>query len=65
MYISENYLGFYSFILGKETKIFVELKNITEVRKEKSKRKLLNDSILIKCKQEEVLFCLLFLVFLF
>lgn len=47
MYISEHYLGFYSFIMGVETKLLLELKSITDIRKERSKRNLVPDSIAI------------------
>jgi hypothetical protein len=45
MYLSENYLCFYSYVLGAENKVFIELKDIVGITKEKSKRGLLNDSI--------------------
>ncbi|CAG8711598.1 20681_t:CDS:10 [Dentiscutata erythropus] len=45
MYISENYLGFHSLILGIETKLLIELKNIENLVKEKSKRGMVSDSI--------------------
>ena len=44
--MSENYLGFYAYVVGYETKILIELKNVTEIRKEKSK-KIMNDSIFL------------------
>lgn len=47
LYLSEHYLAFYSFILGIERKILVELKNIVEIRKEKSKKGLLADTIYV------------------
>lgn len=47
LYISEHYLGYYSYILGSETKVLLELKEITELRKERSKRNLLHDSIFV------------------
>lgn len=47
MYISEHYLGFYSFVMGVETKLLLELKSITDIRKERSKRNLVPDSIAI------------------
>ncbi|OMJ19733.1 GTPase-activating protein GYP2 [Smittium culicis] len=37
MYISENYLSFYSYIFGFENKISVELKNIKSIQKVKTK----------------------------
>ncbi|RKP19904.1 TBC-domain-containing protein, partial [Rozella allomycis CSF55] len=53
LYLSENYLCFYSFIFGQETKIFVELKDIVEIKKEKSKRGLLNDCIEIHMRDNQ------------
>jgi hypothetical protein len=54
MYISENYLAFYSFLLGFETKLLVELKDIQDIKKERSKRGVFSDAIkiVIKDKQE-------------
>lgn len=54
MYISENYIGFHSFLLGTELKLLIELKDIQEIKKEKSKG-IFDDSIrLITKKKEEV-----------
>ncbi|CAG8672834.1 4282_t:CDS:10 [Cetraspora pellucida] len=50
MYISENYLGFHSVILGIETKLFIELKDVQSLVKEKSKRGIVSDSIKIITK---------------
>lgn len=50
MYISENYLCFYSFILGKETKLFLELKDIVELKKDRSKKGMVSDAIRIKIR---------------
>ncbi|KAG0219122.1 hypothetical protein BGX33_004692 [Mortierella sp. NVP41] len=50
MYISENYLCFYSFMLGMETKIFLELKDIGDLQKEKSKRGVFADAIRVVMK---------------
>ncbi|OZJ02069.1 hypothetical protein BZG36_05256, partial [Bifiguratus adelaidae] len=50
LYISENYLGFYSYILGTEHKILIELKNIQDLRKEKSKGGFVDDGIRIVLK---------------
>lgn len=52
LYISENYLGFYSFLLGVETKVLVELKDIQDMKKEKSKRNMFSDSLLIVTKDK-------------
>jgi GRAM domain len=53
LYISENYLGFYSFLLGVETKVLVELKDIQDMKKEKSKRNMFSDSLLIATKDKQ------------
>ena len=50
MYISENYLCFYAFWLGHETKIFIELKDIQDLLKERSKRGMVADSIKVITK---------------
>ena len=50
MYISENYLSFYSFIMGRETKVFLELKDITELKKDKSKLGMVSDAIRVKMR---------------
>ncbi|KAG2212948.1 hypothetical protein INT46_008074 [Mucor plumbeus] len=53
LYISENYIGFHSFLLGVETKELIELKEIQEIKKEKSKG-IFDDSLrlITKYKQE-------------
>ena len=56
MYISENYLGFYSFILGMETKLLLELKDIQNITKEKSKSGMIPDSIKIATKDGNEVF---------
>lgn len=53
MYISENYLCFYSFVLGIETKLLIELKDIQGLIKEKSKRGMVSDSIKITTKDNK------------
>ncbi|CAG8518956.1 15115_t:CDS:10 [Funneliformis mosseae] len=50
MYISENYLCFYAFWLGHETKILIELKDIQDLLKERSKRGIVADSIKVITK---------------
>ncbi|KAG0002471.1 hypothetical protein BGZ80_007136 [Entomortierella chlamydospora] len=55
MYISENYLCFYSFMLGMETKIFLELKDIGDLQKEKSKRGVFADAIRVVMKDGQEL----------
>lgn len=49
MYISENYLGFYSYLIGFELKILIELKNIKDIIKEPI-RKLFRHSMRIITK---------------
>ncbi|KAF9182514.1 hypothetical protein BGZ51_004702 [Haplosporangium sp. Z 767] len=56
MYISENYLCFYSFMLGMETKIFLELKDVGDLQKEKSKRGVFADAIRVVMKDEQEYF---------
>ncbi|KAI7867130.1 rab-GTPase-TBC domain-containing protein [Spinellus fusiger] len=56
LYISENYLGFYSFLLGVETMILIELRDIQGLKKENSKRNLIPDSIRLTKKDEEEYF---------
>ncbi|GAN04350.1 hypothetical protein MAM1_0061d03810 [Mucor ambiguus] len=53
LYISENFIGFHSYILGVETKELIELKEIQEIKKEKSKG-IFDDSLrlITKDKQE-------------
>lgn len=53
LYISENYLGFYSFLLGIETKRLIELKDIEDIKKENSKRAMFADSLRITTKDKE------------
>ncbi|KAF9923415.1 hypothetical protein FBU30_006527 [Linnemannia zychae] len=62
MYVSENYLCFYSFMLGMETKIFLELKDIGDLQKEKSKRGVFSDAIRVVMKdgREQFFFSNLF-----
>ncbi|KAF9358697.1 hypothetical protein BGX26_001133 [Mortierella sp. AD094] len=55
MYISENYLCFYSFMLGMETKIFLELKDVGDLQKEKSKRGVFADAIRVVMKDGQEL----------
>ncbi|KAF9420202.1 hypothetical protein BGZ94_009182 [Podila epigama] len=56
MYISENYLCFYSFMLGMETKLFLELKDIGDLQKEKSKRGVFADAIRVVMKDSQEYF---------
>lgn len=52
LYISENYVAFYSYLLGYETKLLVELKDIQDIRKEKSKRGMIADAIKLIMKDK-------------
>lgn len=52
LYISENYLAFYSFLLGYETKLLIELKDIQDIKKEKSKRGVFSDAVKISMKDK-------------
>ncbi|KAG1045709.1 hypothetical protein G6F43_011233 [Rhizopus delemar] len=52
LYISENYLGFHSFLLGLELKTLIELKDIQELVKERSKG-IFDDSLRIITKDKE------------
>ncbi|KAI8851589.1 hypothetical protein BC829DRAFT_386413 [Chytridium lagenaria] len=61
MYLSMSYLCFYSFVFGAETKIIIELKDIEELQKDKSKRGVFSDAIRIVTKNKaEHLFSNLF-----
>jgi hypothetical protein len=48
-----NYLCFYSFIFGVETKVLIELKDIMHMTREKSKRGVTNDAILVVTKTNQ------------
>jgi hypothetical protein len=50
--MSENYIGFHSFLLGAETKVLIELKDIQELKKERSKG-IFDDSLRIVTKDKE------------
>lgn len=52
MYISENYVAFYSYLLGYETKLLVELKDVQDIRKERSKRGVFPDAIKLVMKDK-------------
>ncbi|OBZ89536.1 hypothetical protein A0J61_02414 [Choanephora cucurbitarum] len=51
IYISENYLGFHSFLLGAETKTLIELKDIEDIKKERSKG-IFDDSLRLTTKNK-------------
>lgn len=52
MYISENYLAFYSYLLGFELKVLIELKNIKDIFKEPI-RKLFRHSMKVTTKDNQ------------
>ncbi|KAJ1658906.1 GTPase activating protein (GAP) [Dispira simplex] len=52
MYISENFLCFYAYLLGHETKICLELKDIENLEKERSMRGVLSDAIRVVTKDQ-------------
>lgn len=52
MYISENYLGFYSYLIGFELKILIELKDIKDIVKEPV-RKLFRHSMRVMTKENQ------------
>ncbi|CAO3627324.1 unnamed protein product [Cunninghamella blakesleeana] len=61
MYISENYIGFYSFLLGVETKLLIEMKDVQELKKEKSRRSVFSDALhLITKDNHEYVFTTMF-----
>jgi hypothetical protein len=53
LYISENYVAFYSFLLGYETKLLIELKDVQDIQKEKSKRGVFSDAVKISMKKDK------------
>lgn len=52
LYISENYVGFHSFVLGLEKKTLLELKDVQELNKERSKG-IFDDSLRVITKDKE------------
>ncbi|KAJ3100930.1 hypothetical protein HDU97_001814 [Phlyctochytrium planicorne] len=61
LYLSMSYICFYSFVFGVETKIMIELKDIEELQRDKSKRGVFSDAIRIVTKNKtEHLFSNLF-----
>lgn len=52
MYISENYLAFYSYLLGFELKVLIELKEIKDIYKEPI-RKLFRHSMRVTTKDNQ------------
>lgn len=53
LYVSENFLAFYSNIFNQETKCAVNLQDIKEMRKTNSLKGLLSNAIEIVCKNDE------------
>ena len=47
LYVSENFLCFYSFILGSETKLVIEIKDIKSLSKEKTMGGMMANAIRI------------------
>jgi hypothetical protein len=56
LYISNSYICFYSFVLGIETKVVIELKDISDLKKEKSKSGVFSDAIKIVTKSNQEVF---------
>ncbi|KNC97733.1 uncharacterized protein SPPG_06734 [Spizellomyces punctatus DAOM BR117] len=52
LYLSVSHLCFYSFVFGVETKVMIELKDIEELAKDKSKRGVFADAIKIKLRNK-------------
>ncbi|KAI8621287.1 rab-GTPase-TBC domain-containing protein [Chytriomyces sp. MP71] len=52
LYLSLSHLCFYSFVLGVETRIVIELKDVEELHKDKSKRGVFSDAIRIITKNK-------------
>ncbi|OZJ05513.1 hypothetical protein BZG36_01918 [Bifiguratus adelaidae] len=50
LYVSENYLAFYSYILGIENRILLELKDIQDLQKAKSKKGVFADALRVITK---------------
>lgn len=53
LYVSTSNLSFYSYVLGVETKVLVEMKEIKDLRKESSKRGVFSDSIKIITRSDQ------------
>ena len=62
LYVSENYVAFYSYVIGVEVKVLIEMKDIVELQKERTKRGLLNDGMRINTagKDSHLFFNLVF-----
>lgn len=54
LYISMSYCCFYSSVLGTDTKVVIEFKQVVELSKEKSKSGLVSDTIRIVMKNKTV-----------
>ncbi|KAI9092428.1 rab-GTPase-TBC domain-containing protein [Phlyctochytrium arcticum] len=52
MYLSMSHLCFYSLVFGVETKVMIELKDIEELARDKSKRGVFADAIRIKMRNK-------------
>jgi hypothetical protein len=54
LYISMSYCCFYSNVLGTETKVVIEFKQIVELTKERSKSGMVSDAIRIATKNKTI-----------
>jgi hypothetical protein len=54
LYISMSYCCFYSSVLGVETKVVIEYRQIMEMTKEKSKRGMVSDAIKVVMKNKTI-----------
>jgi hypothetical protein len=52
LYISENYVCFHSIVMGGETRVQIALKDVEELKKERSKGGLIPDAISIQTKNK-------------
>ncbi|KAI3653067.1 hypothetical protein MP228_002492 [Amoeboaphelidium protococcarum] len=62
LYVGENYVGFYAYVVGAETKVFIEMKDIVEVKKERTKGGLLDDGlrVITQDKKSHLFFNMIF-----
>ena len=54
LYVSMSYCCFYSNVLGTETKVLIEFKQIIELTKERSKSGMVSDAIRIVTKNKTI-----------
>lgn len=62
MYISQNYLAFYSYLIGFELKILLELKDIKDIYKEPIKKLLRRELRVTTKDNQEVLYFVLIIL---